>query len=121
MNNSFRPNRRNVLELMYKLNQTLYNAVCNFESFKLNISEIEANNLKKRVSKLAFKLRLLEVVENNEPKSLSIIAKENGYDAKYALRHFPEVSFKIQENYLGSMERNSKESGSRKNSKTSPY
>lgn len=106
MNNTFQPNRRNVLELMYKLNQTLYNAVCNFELFKLNISEIEANNLKKRVSKLAFKLRLLEAVENNEPKSLSIIAKENGYDAKYALRHFPEVSFKIQENYLDFMERN---------------
>ena len=90
---------------MFKFNQTIYNAVYNLDSFEPHIRKIETNNPNKRVGKLVFKSRLLEAVEDNEPKSLSIIAKLNGYEAKYAQRHFPELSKKIQENYLAFMER----------------
>ncbi|WP_223553923.1 TniQ family protein [Lysinibacillus sphaericus] len=105
MRNEFLPNRKNLLNVMFKLNCTLYDAIYDSDSTPINKTRFDDKRKSEKTNKLMFEKKLVEALKDSEPKSLTFISEQNGYYIDYAKRHYPELAKKIQENYLAYMKR----------------
>lgn len=99
VNNKYTPSRKSLINVMSKLNRTLYEAIY-VSNIKLNV-DIEKYNCKKRKNtpKKDIENQLMVEINVSKPKSLYEIARKSKFSPDTAQRHFPLLCKQIEENY----------------------
>lgn len=98
-NNKYTPSRKSLINVMSKLNLTIYDAIY-VSNIKLNV-DIEKYNYKKRkdTPKKDIENQLMIEIKGAKPKSLYEIARKSKFSPYTAQRHFPLLCKQIEENY----------------------
>lgn len=103
LTNKYHPRRKSVINLILKVEQTLYDAIYFgylIDPFKMRLEQKEVV----RISKTEYEKILLIASENRVVQSLKSISEKYGYTFSYTTRNYPDLSKKIIENYKKSTE-----------------
>ncbi|MBG9692621.1 hypothetical protein ABD91_17685 [Lysinibacillus sphaericus] len=99
VNNKYTPSRKSLINVMSKLNHTLYEVIY-VSDIKINV-DIEKYNYKKKkdTPKKDIENKLIVEINAAKPKSIYEIARNSEFSPNTAQRHFPLLCKQIEENY----------------------